>query len=144
MIWISSSGERSLKLASVSRIVPGQRTVRYSILLWYMYFWVDITVRLKSCSCTYSNFIWYQYLLQAVFQRYLRPEKDYLSFSLIYNNGKRSLDLVSGGSLNSICNYIVSNSYFYNNIINDNLLLLPSRFARTKLRQKCGLQASKH
>ena len=31
---------------------------------------------------------------QAVFQRYLRPEKDYLSFSLIYNNGKRSLDLV--------------------------------------------------
>ncbi|MBA0797863.1 hypothetical protein Gohar_008519, partial [Gossypium harknessii] len=30
----------------------------------------------------------------AVFQRYLRPEKDYLSFSLIYNNGKRSLDLI--------------------------------------------------
>ncbi|CAI9763960.1 unnamed protein product [Fraxinus pennsylvanica] len=56
LIWISSSGERSLKLASVSRIIPGQRT--------------------------------------AVFQRYLRPEKDYLSFSLIYNNGKRSLDLI--------------------------------------------------
>ncbi|KAM7507875.1 hypothetical protein LguiA_018328 [Lonicera macranthoides] len=56
LIWISSSGERNLKLASVSRIVPGQRT--------------------------------------AVFQRYLRPEKDYLSFSLIYNNGKRSLDLI--------------------------------------------------
>ncbi|RVW85032.1 PH, RCC1 and FYVE domains-containing protein 1 [Vitis vinifera] len=55
LIWISSSGERILKLASVSRIIPGQRT--------------------------------------AVFQRYLRPEKDYLSFSLIYN-GKRSLDLV--------------------------------------------------
>ncbi|XP_048436832.1 PH, RCC1 and FYVE domains-containing protein 1 [Pyrus x bretschneideri] len=55
LIWISSS-ERSLKLASVTRIVPGQRT--------------------------------------AVFQRYLRPEKDYLSFSLIYNNGKRSLDLI--------------------------------------------------
>lgn len=32
---------------------------------------------------------------QAVFRRYLRPEKDYLSFSLIYNYGKRSLDLVS-------------------------------------------------
>ncbi|XAR62460.1 hypothetical protein NMG60_11017217 [Bertholletia excelsa] len=30
----------------------------------------------------------------AVFQRYLWPEKDYLSFSLIYNNGKRSLDLI--------------------------------------------------
>ncbi|KAJ0786297.1 putative chromatin regulator PHD family [Helianthus annuus] len=56
LIWISSSGEKSLKLASVSRIIPGQRT--------------------------------------AVFRRYLRPEKDYLSFSLIYNNGKRSLDLI--------------------------------------------------
>ncbi|XP_023759417.1 PH, RCC1 and FYVE domains-containing protein 1 isoform X2 [Lactuca sativa] len=31
---------------------------------------------------------------QAVFRRYLRPEKDYLSFSLVYNNGKRSLDLI--------------------------------------------------
>lgn len=56
LIWISSRGERSLKLSSVSRIVPGQRT--------------------------------------AVFQRYLRPEKDYLSLSLIYNQGKRSLDLI--------------------------------------------------
>lgn len=56
LIWISSNGEKNLKLSSVSRIVPGQRT--------------------------------------AVFQRYLRPEKDYLSFSLIYNNGKRSLDLI--------------------------------------------------
>ncbi|KAI3807494.1 hypothetical protein L1987_23424 [Smallanthus sonchifolius] len=56
LIWISGSGERNLKLASVSRIIPGQRT--------------------------------------AVFRRYLHPEKDYLSFSLIYNNGKRSLDLI--------------------------------------------------
>ncbi|XP_022936872.1 PH, RCC1 and FYVE domains-containing protein 1-like isoform X1 [Cucurbita moschata] len=56
LIWISTTGEKSLKLASVSRIIPGQRT--------------------------------------AVFQRFLRPEKDYLSFSLIYNNGKRSLDLI--------------------------------------------------
>ncbi|KAB2635162.1 hypothetical protein D8674_025696 [Pyrus ussuriensis x Pyrus communis] len=55
LIWISSI-ERSLKLASVTRIVPGQRS--------------------------------------AVFQRHLRPEKDYLSFSLTYNNGKRSLDLI--------------------------------------------------
>ncbi|XP_051139394.1 PH, RCC1 and FYVE domains-containing protein 1-like isoform X2 [Andrographis paniculata] len=30
----------------------------------------------------------------AVFKRYLRPEKEYLSFSLIYSNGKRSLDLI--------------------------------------------------
>lgn len=32
---------------------------------------------------------------QPVFRRFLRPEKEYLSFSLIYNNGERSLDLVS-------------------------------------------------
>lgn len=56
LIWSSSGGERSLRLASVSNIIPGQRT--------------------------------------PVFQRHLRPEKDYLSFSLIYNNGKRSLDLI--------------------------------------------------
>ncbi|KAK4253130.1 hypothetical protein QN277_010946 [Acacia crassicarpa] len=30
----------------------------------------------------------------AVCQKYLSPEKDYLSFSLIYNNGKQSLDLI--------------------------------------------------
>ncbi|KAF3783410.1 putative E3 ubiquitin-protein ligase [Nymphaea thermarum] len=29
-----------------------------------------------------------------IFKRYLCPEKDYLSFSLIYDNGERSLDLV--------------------------------------------------
>ncbi|CAJ2629892.1 unnamed protein product [Trifolium pratense] len=56
LIWFSSSEERSLKLSSVSKIIPGQRT--------------------------------------AVFQRFPRPEKDYLSFSLIYNHGKRSLDLI--------------------------------------------------
>ncbi|KAK4741023.1 hypothetical protein SAY87_024611 [Trapa incisa] len=56
LIWISSSGERRLKLASIIRIISGQRT--------------------------------------AVFQRYLCPEKDYLSFSLIYNDGKQSLDLI--------------------------------------------------
>ncbi|XP_048437213.1 PH, RCC1 and FYVE domains-containing protein 1-like isoform X4 [Pyrus x bretschneideri] len=33
-------------------------------------------------------------LSTAVFQRYLRPEKEYLSFSLPYNNGTRSLDLI--------------------------------------------------
>ncbi|KAL4312343.1 hypothetical protein GQ457_01G002080 [Hibiscus cannabinus] len=30
----------------------------------------------------------------AIFRRFLRPEKDYLSFSLLYNNGDRSLDLI--------------------------------------------------
>ncbi|ESQ28169.1 hypothetical protein EUTSA_v10019747mg, partial [Eutrema salsugineum] len=56
LIWISNGGEKRLKLATVSKIVPGQRT--------------------------------------AVFQRYLRPEKDYLSFSLIYSNKKRTLDVI--------------------------------------------------
>ncbi|CAN0907996.1 PH, RCC1 and FYVE domains-containing protein 1 [Linum grandiflorum] len=56
LIWLSRGQEKNLKLASVSRILPGQRT--------------------------------------AVFRRYLRPEKDCLSFSLIYNNGDRSLDLI--------------------------------------------------
>uniref|UniRef100_A0A1J3IEE8 Ultraviolet-B receptor UVR8 n=1 Tax=Noccaea caerulescens TaxID=107243 RepID=A0A1J3IEE8_NOCCA len=56
LIWISHGGEKLLKLATVSKIVPGQRS--------------------------------------AVFQRYLRPEKEYLSFSLIYSNGKRTLDVI--------------------------------------------------
>ncbi|XP_022748801.1 PH, RCC1 and FYVE domains-containing protein 1-like [Durio zibethinus] len=30
----------------------------------------------------------------AVFRRFLRPEKEYLSFSLLYNNGERTLDLI--------------------------------------------------
>jgi hypothetical protein len=51
-------------------------------------------------KCFISTFLFSLFLIsliivQAVFQRYLRPEKDYVSFSLIYNNGKRSLDLVS-------------------------------------------------
>ncbi|KAG2575848.1 hypothetical protein PVAP13_7KG365400 [Panicum virgatum] len=56
LIWVSSNKEKTLKLASVSRILSGQRTL--------------------------------------VFQRFLLPEKDHLSFSLIYNDGKRSLDLI--------------------------------------------------
>ncbi|XP_019450386.1 PREDICTED: E3 ubiquitin-protein ligase HERC2-like isoform X2 [Lupinus angustifolius] len=56
LIWLSKKKERNLKLSSVSRIIPGQRT--------------------------------------AVFRRYLQPEKDYLSFSLVYNNGERTLDLI--------------------------------------------------
>ncbi|CAK9187802.1 unnamed protein product [Ilex paraguariensis] len=56
LIWYSNGAERNLKLSSVSRIIPGQRT--------------------------------------PVFRRYLRPEKEYLSFSLLYNSGERSLDLI--------------------------------------------------
>ncbi|CAL9767775.1 unnamed protein product [Musa acuminata subsp. burmannicoides] len=56
LIWLSSGGEKSLKLVSVSKIIPGQRT--------------------------------------PVFKRYPCSEKDHLSFSLIYDNGTRSLDLI--------------------------------------------------
>uniref|UniRef100_A0ACD5Y9T9 Uncharacterized protein n=1 Tax=Avena sativa TaxID=4498 RepID=A0ACD5Y9T9_AVESA len=56
LIWVSSNQEKCLRLASVSRILSGQRTL--------------------------------------VFQRFLLPEKDHLSFSLIYKDGKRSLDLI--------------------------------------------------
>uniref|UniRef100_A0A0D3GAE3 FYVE-type domain-containing protein n=1 Tax=Oryza barthii TaxID=65489 RepID=A0A0D3GAE3_9ORYZ len=56
LVWYSHNKEKCLRLSSVSKVIPGQRT--------------------------------------AVFRRFLRPEKDYLSFSLIYKNGQRSLDLV--------------------------------------------------
>ncbi|XP_047178682.1 PH, RCC1 and FYVE domains-containing protein 1-like isoform X1 [Vigna umbellata] len=54
LLWYSGKEEKQLKLGTVSRIIPGQRT--------------------------------------ATFQRYPRPEKEYQSFSLIYND--RSLDLI--------------------------------------------------
>ncbi|XP_052140481.1 PH, RCC1 and FYVE domains-containing protein 1-like isoform X2 [Oryza glaberrima] len=56
LIWFSHKKEKFLRLSSVTKIIPGQRT--------------------------------------AVFGRFLHPEKDYLSFSLIFKNGQRSLDLV--------------------------------------------------
>nr|XP_043627387.1 PH, RCC1 and FYVE domains-containing protein 1-like [Erigeron canadensis] len=61
LIWYSRKQERNLKLAAVSKIIPGQRT--------------------------------------PVFKRYRRPEKEYLSFSLIYENGERSLDLICKDNL---------------------------------------------
>ncbi|KAE8681181.1 XB3 in, putative isoform 1 [Hibiscus syriacus] len=56
LIWLSHGAEKNLKLSTISRIIPGQRT--------------------------------------AVFRRFFRPEKEHLSFSLLYNNGDRSLDLI--------------------------------------------------
>ncbi|CAM6104930.1 unnamed protein product [Calypogeia fissa] len=56
LIWFSGKEEKQLRLSTVSRIVPGQRT--------------------------------------AIFQRYPRPQKEYESFSLLYNNEDRSLDLI--------------------------------------------------
>ncbi|KAE9607938.1 hypothetical protein Lal_00039992 [Lupinus albus] len=55
IIWYSGKEEKQIKLSTVSKIIPGQRT--------------------------------------ATFQRYPRPEKEYQSFSLIYNSD-RSLDLI--------------------------------------------------
>ncbi|KAI4328416.1 hypothetical protein L6164_020773 [Bauhinia variegata] len=54
LLWYSGKDEKQLKLSTVSKIIPGQRT--------------------------------------STFQRYPRPEKEYQSFSLIYND--RSLDLI--------------------------------------------------
>lgn len=81
MIWFSRGEEKGLKLAEVSRIVPGQRTV------------ILLNLLLKSKS--YFNLFLITCHEQAVFKRFLRPEKDHLSFSLLYNNRERSLDLVS-------------------------------------------------
>ncbi|XP_057415182.1 PH, RCC1 and FYVE domains-containing protein 1 isoform X3 [Lotus japonicus] len=54
LLWYSGKEEKQLRLSTVSKIIPGQRT--------------------------------------ATFQRYPRPEKEYQSFSLLYND--RSLDLI--------------------------------------------------
>ncbi|KAJ4805835.1 Regulator of chromosome condensation (RCC1) family protein [Rhynchospora pubera] len=58
LIWISHKKQKSIKLSSVTKIIPGQRT--------------------------------------AVFSRYPLPEKEYLSFSLVYRkkSDERTLDLI--------------------------------------------------
>eukprot|EP00252_Welwitschia_mirabilis_P028040 TRINITY_DN9938_c0_g1_i3.p1 TRINITY_DN9938_c0_g1~~TRINITY_DN9938_c0_g1_i3.p1 ORF type:complete len:274 (-),score=44.19 TRINITY_DN9938_c0_g1_i3:192-1013(-) len=56
LIWFSGKEEKQLRLSSVTKIIPGQRTTN--------------------------------------FQRQPRPEKEYQSFSLIYKNGERTLDLI--------------------------------------------------
>ncbi|KAL5577255.1 hypothetical protein UlMin_018954, partial [Ulmus minor] len=56
LIWYSGEEERQLRLSSVMKIVPGQKTIS--------------------------------------FKRQLQPEKECQSFSLIYANGERSLDLI--------------------------------------------------
>ncbi|KAE8731548.1 hypothetical protein F3Y22_tig00002799pilonHSYRG00132 [Hibiscus syriacus] len=75
LIWLSRGEEKTLKLSLVSRIIPGQRTAVLK----------DICGQLG---------VYHSRTRTAVFKRYLRPEKEYLSFSLIYNNGDRSLDLI--------------------------------------------------
>jgi hypothetical protein len=82
--------------------------------------------------------------VQAVFQRYLRPEKDYVSFSLIYNNGKRSLDLVSDSLCDSMVNYIIIVVFSFFCIFRYNNFWVVFRFAKIKLRQMCGFLVSKN
>lgn len=76
--------------------------------------------------------------IQAVFRRYLCSEKEYLSFSLIYNNGERSLDLVSKTKpLHFECNILSHCDFRFSSFV----LCQIYRFARTKLKQRCGLLA---
>ncbi|KAL0421124.1 UNVERIFIED_CONTAM: PH, RCC1 and FYVE domains-containing protein 1 [Sesamum latifolium] len=67
LIWYYGRDEKQLELRQVSKIIPGQRT-------FFM------AQHLKGHAS------------KAIFQRYPRPEKEYQSFSLIYND--RSLDLI--------------------------------------------------
>ena len=122
LIWYSHKREKFLRLSSVSKVIPGQRTVclllselNGKILLASIYI-ASTTADMVRGACKVQQLL-YQNLAyvpsvhehlnpsytmglicltlhQAVFRRFLRPEKDYLSFSLIYKNGQRSLDLV--------------------------------------------------
>lgn len=139
LIWYSGGEEKILWLSTVSRIIPGQRTVsiwlfRYSILNVYAavlgtkyvpiwsecqhdfpishdreksLFWMTkhpVFSKAKLEELFFRFFDIIQELWpnkfrclppQPVFSRYPRPEKEYQSFSLIYSNEERSLDLVS-------------------------------------------------
>uniref|UniRef100_A0A5B7B6B8 Uncharacterized protein n=1 Tax=Davidia involucrata TaxID=16924 RepID=A0A5B7B6B8_DAVIN len=56
-------------------------------LIWYSH-GEKRNLKLSSVSCIIPG------QRTAVFRRYSCPEKEYLSFSLLYNNGERSLDLI--------------------------------------------------
>ncbi|KAJ3678505.1 hypothetical protein LUZ60_002308 [Juncus effusus] len=85
LIWYSHKKEKSIKLSTVKKIIPGQRT--------------------------------------AVFQRYPRPERDYLSFSIIYRNGQRTLDLDGGDSVRNTTKIFTTNkSIKSDNEQNQNML----------------------
>ncbi|GLT76907.1 hypothetical protein SLA2020_485410 [Shorea laevis] len=64
------------------RLSPDEKT-----LIWYSH-GEEKTLYLTSVTRILSG------QRTPVFRRYLRPEKEYLSFSLLYNNGDRSLDLI--------------------------------------------------
>ncbi|KAE8720659.1 Regulator of chromosome condensation (RCC1) family with FYVE zinc finger domain [Hibiscus syriacus] len=79
LIWYSRRKEKHIRLSHVSRIIPGQRTVSIVLFLNHHSF-ILISFNILCLG------------LQAVFQRYPQPEKEYQSFSLILND--RSLDLI--------------------------------------------------
>lgn len=81
LLWYCGKTEKRLKLSSVTRIIPGQRTVSL--------FLVDVFLWSADSEC--------YFVFQSVFRRYPQPTKEYQSFSLIY--GDRSLDLVSSSLL---------------------------------------------
>lgn len=80
--------EKSLNdliLSKAKLIISPCEMHAFWLFTYIMQFFISFgTVRLPDCS-------WYS--LQPIFQRYPRPEKEYQSFSLIYDD--RSLDLVS-------------------------------------------------
>ncbi|ERM94419.1 hypothetical protein AMTR_s00010p00256680 [Amborella trichopoda] len=91
LLWYSGKEEKQLKLSQVSRIIPGQRTsvsfaksfaLKLSLVCYQAYQYLEDSVSFEGC----------QRKNLAIFQRYPRPEKEYQSFSLIYND--RSLDLI--------------------------------------------------
>lgn len=86
LIWYSKGREKHLSLSSVSAVVLGQKTVRDSFCAeeksWY------------SLCLLYSTISKDFRILQIKFLRQRCPEKESHSFSLIYKNGERSIDLV--------------------------------------------------
>lgn len=82
-------------------------------------------------------------LFQPIFQRYPRPEKEYQSFSLIYND--RSLDLVRFclRSPSSFESTIFGPSIFHWSF-NLNFVLFFCRYAKTRRKLKSGLVVLRH
>uniref|UniRef100_A0A2P2IKA8 Uncharacterized protein n=1 Tax=Rhizophora mucronata TaxID=61149 RepID=A0A2P2IKA8_RHIMU len=83
------------------------------------------------------------FVFQAIFQRYPRPEKEYQSFSLIYSD--RSLDLVSllSDPFVYACMYSRSTSLQRHGTC-FNLALFVDRYVKTKMKQKSGLLVLRH
>lgn len=84
----------------------------------YYLLWLINYVQLSTRG-TENKFSVLHMSVQPVFKRFLCLEKEYLSFSLIYNIGERSLDLFSQTS-NIFCTYYIL-SWF--DIVHGNLLL---------------------